>query len=455
MTGPISRRDLMKLGAAATLTSLGVRDALAHAPAFFTPEEFALVDELSELVVPTDAHSPGARAANVAAYIDARLAEAWDEKEKTVWKDGLKIVEGLSKQMNGKPFLQSSPDERVAVLTRMARNEQKPTTPEETFFRELKTRVVHTYYTSEIGIRQEIEYKGNTYQNEYAGIDVSVSGAALSPSTRGAALSGPREITTALNGPVGLQLWSLREYLPKDLPGTLAKVREFGFREVEGAGLWGHTAAEMRAALDRAELRCRSAHMGFERLRDDPRGAFTEVKAVGAEWVVCPWIPHGNAFTRDDTLKAADAFNRFAASARDAGFRFAYHCHGYEFVPSSEGTFFDTLAAATDPQQVLFQIDVFHARFGGADPGQLIARHGKRVASLHLKDLKQGFPITRGAAIAPPEADVPLGTGQVDMASVLRAAINAGTALYYVEDESADPLAHIPLSVAYLEQFKP
>ena len=89
-------------------------------------------------------------------------------------------------------------------------------------------------------------------------------------------------IKTPLNGPVGLQMWSLREYLPKDLAGTLAKVRAMGFREVEGAGLWKHTAGQLRAALDSAGLRCQSAHVQFERLRDDAPGAFAEAKALGA-----------------------------------------------------------------------------------------------------------------------------------------------------------------------------
>ena len=265
--------------------------------------------------------------------------------------------------------------------------------------------------------------------------------------------SAQHEIKTALNGPVGLQLWSLREYLPKDPQGVLAKVRGMGFRDVEGAGLWKHTAADMRAALDAAGLRCQSAHMPFERLRDDFRGALAEVKAVGATWIVCPWIPHDSAFRRDDALKAAEAFNTFGTTADGAGLRFAYHCHGYEFIPSTEGTLFDTLAAATDPARVMFQVDVFHALFGGADPAHLIERYKGRVVSLHLKDLKQGFPIKAGTAIGPPEADVPVGTGQVDMPSVLRAAMNAGTSLYYVEDESSDPWRHISQSVAYLTKF--
>lgn len=263
-----------------------------------------------------------------------------------------------------------------------------------------------------------------------------------------------REIKTALNGPVGLQLWSLREYLPKGLRGALVKVRGLGFRDVEGAGLWGHTAAEMRAALDDAGLRCRSAHIGFERLRDDLSGAFEEVKAVGATSVVCPWIPHGNAFTREDILKAAEAFNKFGTAAARADLKFAYHCHGYEFVPSTEGTLFDTLAGATDAARVMFQVDVFHAFLGGADPARLIDRYRDRVSSLHLKDLKKGFPIKAGTAIAPPEADVAVGTGQLDMPSVLRAAMKATTPAYYIEDESADPWGHIPQSVAYLEAVR-
>jgi sugar phosphate isomerase/epimerase len=249
---------------------------------------------------------------------------------------------------------------------------------------------------------------------------------------------------------VGLQLWSLREYLPKDLPGTLRRIQEMGFREVESAGLWGHTAAGLRGALDAAGLRCQSAHMDLERLRDKGPDAFAEAKALGATSVVCPWIPPGNSFTREVALKTADAFNAIGKAAESAGLRFAYHCHGYEFLPSSEGTLFDTLAGATDPVRVTFQIDVFHALHGGADPVALINRYKGRVTSLHLKDLKKGVPIKAGTPTAPPDVDVPLGTGQVDIPAVMAAAQAAGATMFYIEDESTDPLRHIPQSVAYL-----
>jgi sugar phosphate isomerase/epimerase len=279
------------------------------------------------------------------------------------------------------------------------------------------------------------------------------AGLAVPPGAR-AWLDAQDEITTVLNGPVGVQMWSFREFLPKDLGGTLAKVRAMGFREVEGAGLWKRTAGELRAALDGAGLRCQSAHMGFERLRDDSAGAFAEAKALGASWVVCPWISHEKEFTREDALKSAEVFNKVATAAEAAGLRFAYHCHGYEMLPSPEGTRFDTLAQNTDPKRVMFQVDVFHTLHGGADPVAFINRHAARVKSLHLKDLKKGVAITKGTGTATPDVDVPLGTGQVDWRAVLRAATKAGASLYYVEDESADPFGHIPQSLQYLKSLK-
>ena len=125
------------------------------------------------MIIPSDEHSPGARAAKVASFIDARLAEAFEETEKASWREGLKLVEQMSRETNGTSFVQSSPDERIAILTRISQNERKPQTREELFFMALKARVAHAYYTSEIGIKQEMEYKGNTYLAEFVGFDVT------------------------------------------------------------------------------------------------------------------------------------------------------------------------------------------------------------------------------------------------------------------------------------------
>src|SRR5215216_3285430 len=143
------------------------------APLFFTREEFQLVDELTELIIPADDHSPGARAARVAAYIDGRLAESFEEEPKQIWRAGLKMIDSISQEMHGRAFLKATEDERIALLARISQNEMKPEKPEEHFFKELKARTVRAYYTSKIGIHTEIEYKGNTYLKEFVGYDAT------------------------------------------------------------------------------------------------------------------------------------------------------------------------------------------------------------------------------------------------------------------------------------------
>ncbi len=172
----VSRREMVKLTAGAmvvpALPQAKSRTAV-NRPKFFTAAELALVDELGELIIPADAHSPGARAAKCAEYIDARLAESPDAEAKQQWREGLARINQLSAEMHTQPFLKSSPEQRIALLTRIAENEGDPKMPEEKFFVELKSRVAHAYYTSKIGLRQELEYKGNSYLREFAGTDVS------------------------------------------------------------------------------------------------------------------------------------------------------------------------------------------------------------------------------------------------------------------------------------------
>jgi gluconate 2-dehydrogenase gamma chain len=147
-------------------------ESLALAPKFFTAAEFALVDELSDMIIPTDAQSGGARAAGVAAYIDGRLAEAFEPDQGVTWRAGLKAVDALSQELHGKAFLASTPVQRLAVLTRMAASESDPKTPAERFFKEIKSMTVGAYYTSQVGIQDDQRYKGNVIQpGAYAGLD--------------------------------------------------------------------------------------------------------------------------------------------------------------------------------------------------------------------------------------------------------------------------------------------
>lgn len=167
MNGDIGRRDLIKLTAGAALAAQG---RASGQPAFFTPAEYQLVDELTEIILPADEKSGGAKAARVTDYIDARLAEAFEPSERDHWRKGLALVDSLAHEMHGAPFLKCSAAQRVSVLNRMAANEKNPAKPEEYFFVDLKSETVRGYYTSRIGIHDDMDYKGNTLQQrEYAG----------------------------------------------------------------------------------------------------------------------------------------------------------------------------------------------------------------------------------------------------------------------------------------------
>jgi Gluconate 2-dehydrogenase subunit 3 len=177
----VTRREMVAATAAALATPLvnvgaekaaGAAAVLPYAPKFFTSAELALLDELSDLIIPTDEHSPGARVAGVAPYIDFRLSESLDKEDQAKWRSGLAAVEALSKEMNGKAFLQASAEQRVGVLSRMAAAEKDPKAPADQFFRELKAWTVRAYYTSKVGIHADQQYKGNVVQpGEYAGYD--------------------------------------------------------------------------------------------------------------------------------------------------------------------------------------------------------------------------------------------------------------------------------------------
>ncbi|HVP46061.1 MAG TPA: gluconate 2-dehydrogenase subunit 3 family protein, partial [Bryobacteraceae bacterium] len=131
-----------------------------------------MLDELAEIIIPADDHSPGARAAGVAAYLDGRLAETIEEERKREWHEGLKRVDTLAREMHRVPFMQASPEQRVALLSRISRNESSPQTPEERFFVELKSRTADAYYSSKIGIHQEMEYKGNVLLPGFVGYEL-------------------------------------------------------------------------------------------------------------------------------------------------------------------------------------------------------------------------------------------------------------------------------------------
>ena len=146
-------------------------DQVKSGARFFTPAQHTLVEELSETIIPADSHSGGAKAAKVADYIEQVLRETTDDDQKQVWREGLRLIDVMSVHSSGKAFVDSSPEERIAVLTVLSDHDHMTDLPEVRFFRDLKGLTVRGYYTSKIGIHDKLEYKGNRMLTEFVGCD--------------------------------------------------------------------------------------------------------------------------------------------------------------------------------------------------------------------------------------------------------------------------------------------
>jgi Gluconate 2-dehydrogenase subunit 3 len=180
----ISRRQAMLAAAAAAAAAALPEQALAQvarAPAatagkFLTAREIAILDELAELIIPADAQSGGARAAKCAEFIDARLAESVDPLWRQSWKDDIAEIDETCGQMFGKGVLEAAPAQRQKLMEAISKNEKNRTVNVEHSFADIKWWVADAYYTSKIGIHDELEYQGNVYIGEFIGTDVSGKG---------------------------------------------------------------------------------------------------------------------------------------------------------------------------------------------------------------------------------------------------------------------------------------
>jgi sugar phosphate isomerase/epimerase len=250
---------------------------------------------------------------------------------------------------------------------------------------------------------------------------------------------------------IGLELYSFREEMKRDTPGTLAKARAMGFDRVEtGSDYYGRTAGEFKRLLDASGLRATSLHFQYDDLKKGTDKARRDLEVFGAHWVVMPWIPHGDRFERADAERAIGDFNAWGAALAKDGNKFAYHAHGYEFAAAPDPTLFDLLARSTDPATVKFQMDTFWIVVPGQDCAALLERYPGRFRLMHLKDLRKGAPIGNKQGHADDKDSVPVGDGIIPWDKVLGLAHRQGCEEYFIEDESPDAMMQVPISLKYL-----
>ena len=265
--------------------------------------------------------------------------------------------------------------------------------------------------------------------------------------------SGKVGTSKSFQGPVGLQLYSLRDQFKQDVPRTLDTVKALGFQLVELAGTYGLSAEAFSQQLAARGLKPIAAHFPYEKYRDDAEGVAREAKALGLRYAGVAWIPHQGAFDEQACRAAIAVFNQAGEVLAKHGLRFFYHQHGYEFQPFGQGTLFDLMMAETNPKFVTYEMDLLWTVHPGQDPVKLLKKYGKRWELMHLKDLKKGVQgdLSGGTDV---RNDVALGTGQMDFAAILKAAKKAGTKYYFIEDESPTVLDQLPQSLRFLEQIK-
>ena len=252
----------------------------------------------------------------------------------------------------------------------------------------------------------------------------------------------------------GVVSYTFRTQFSEDVPGTLDIIKEMGVTNIEFSNLFGKTAVELREMLDERSMICTSFGVSYDRLVNDIEGVADDAITLGAKYVRVASIPHNRPeFTIDNAKMAAEDFNTAGKILKDKGLYFCYHNHGFEFRPYEDGTLFDYLVQNTDPEYVSFEIDLLWVAHPGHDPVALLEKYPERFRLMHLKDLKKGV-VGDYSGSTPKENDVPLGTGQIDIPAVLKAAQNTNIEFYYIEDESPDVMTTVPQSLEFVKSIK-
>jgi sugar phosphate isomerase/epimerase len=263
----------------------------------------------------------------------------------------------------------------------------------------------------------------------------------------------PKLSLAAGNRVAGLQLYTLRDELPKDVRGVIAKVAKAGYKEVEvfgyskKNGFWGLTPTEFKKLLDQHGLKSPSGHYGVnfslgEDKFDDLDAAIEAAKILGHQYVTIPSVNASPYKTAADSKKLAAKFNLAAKRVKAAGLMMAYHNHNFEFVPVDGTSLYEVLLKETDPSLVSFEMDLYWVVRAGQDPIKWFEKYPGRFAMVHVKDMdKQDRKL-----------NTEVGKGDINFKQIFAKAKLAGIKHYIVEQENfkIDPYVSITESCKYL-----
>jgi sugar phosphate isomerase/epimerase len=293
------------------------------------------------------------------------------------------------------------------------------------------------------------------------------SAAAVAAAT--AVLPSPMARANPLGLPLGLQLYSVREQLQKDYAGTLKQVSGAGYREVEAAGFYNHSPADVKAAMTGAGLHCVSAHYPSIQLQEKLDAILEFHKQLGtAKYIICAFpgfrdagkaagMPHKqqvSSFTLDDWKWNAEQFNTWGKKVQAAGFQFGYHNHTMEFVPQGGVVPYDLLLQETDPKLVIMELDCGWVTVGGGSPEHYLRTYPNRIKMLHVKDFAKD---AGHSSIANPPPAAELGRGTADYHAIF-AAVKPGAIQHMFVEQEAYPdlpwLEALKVDADYMKTLK-
>ena len=257
---------------------------------------------------------------------------------------------------------------------------------------------------------------------------------------------------------IGIQLYTLRKPISKDLPATIKEVAKAGYRQVEPYGFPSPQAVEMIKQARQNGMKVNSSHFDWNAvLHPERKGvpSFEKILDLARELelshLVVPYLAESDRENLDGYRKVAELLNLAAEKATDAKIQLAYHNHAFEFKPMEKGqSGYDILVENFSPQMA-FELDVFWVKLGGVDPVRMIKKLVGRVSQLHLKDLKKKSAVPNFGKVSPDTFDE-IGDGMIKMEPIMNIAQKTGVQHCHVEqDQSPAPLDSIRKSLNYLK----
>jgi sugar phosphate isomerase/epimerase len=255
--------------------------------------------------------------------------------------------------------------------------------------------------------------------------------------------------------PIGLQLYTLRDQLNKDVSGTLKQVAGIGYKEVEIYDLYGKTAAEFRALLDGDGLSAPSGHYMTKHIKADWQKHIDDAKTLGLQYMVNAILEPEERKSFDDYKRLVELFNHAGEETQKAGIQFCYHNHNFEFRKYGATTAYDYLLHHLDANLVKMEMDCFWVTHAGQDPVAYFKKYPGRFPLLHIKDLKAGHPPTH-TLDAKMGLFAPVGRGVIDWKRIFAAAPTGGLKHYLVEQDYCEqpPIESARISYEYLKNLK-